>query len=250
MNRGVIYIVVGELKYLKECIFSAKSLKKYCPDLPITLFTDKLDVHEDCFNEIKTIKNDINPFKNKVKYLYSSPYEWTLFLDSDTQILKPIYEIFDFIKNNDLALAYVPRIDRSYTPAKLISYVETNPYNTYNTGVILYKKSEGNEKLFGKWLEEVMLQDGATMTSGNRSDQYYFNKLIKDNFHRECNINLAVFPNKIYNVRPPMIQPLKQDGEMDNVKILHCHDLHRSFLMRQSIRAWKKISQKFSISNT
>lgn len=243
MNRGVIYFVVGKLQYFQECVFSASSLKKHCPDLPITLFTDKLDIKEDCFDEVKIINNDINPFQNKAKYLYSSPYDETLFLDSDTQVRKPIYEIFDFLKENDLAVANVPRIDRKHFPAKIISYAEINPYNLYNTGVILYKKSAKTEKFFKKMLEEVMLEDGAEIRVDHKGEQYFFNKLIKENYHLECGIKLTVFPNKIYNVRPPMILQLKKDGEINNVKILHCHNLHRSFLMRQYLRLWQRVSR-------
>ncbi len=243
MNKGVIYIVVGKMRYLKECIFSAASLKKHCPDIPITLFTDKTDLKEKYFDEIKIIQNDINPFKNKVKYMYNSPYEYTLFLDSDTEVRKPIYEIFELLNENDLALAYSPHIDRNHFPARLIGDADPSPYNIYNTGVILYRKSEKIETFFLKWLEEVMLQDGDTMRSGYRSDQYYFNKIITEKFHLECGIKLSAFSNKIYNARHPMIWQLHRNGEMDAVKILHAHDLHRSFLIRQYIRISERISR-------
>lgn len=243
MTKGVIYIVVGKMRYLQECIFSAASLKKHCPDIPITLFTDKTDLKEKCFDEINVIRNDINPFKNKVKYMYNSSYEDTLFLDSDTEVRKPIYEMFELLEENDLALAYSPHISRSHFPARLIGDADPNPYNTYNTGVILYKKSDKVERLFTKWLEEVMLQDGANMRSGYKSDQYYFNKIIKDKFHLECGIKLAAFSNRTYNARHPMIWQLQKNGEMDVVKILHAHDLHRSFLIRQYIRVSERISR-------
>ena len=193
---------------------------------------------EDCFDEKIIIKNDIDPVRNKVKYLYESPYEYTLFIDTDTQIIKPIYEIFDLLKSHDLAIANVPQIVRRYYPAKLISYVEVNPYNLYNTGVILFKKNQSNEKFFSKWLEEVMLNDPSV------TDQYYFCKLIHEKYHVECGINFMLFPNKIYNVRPPMVLPLKKSGEWNNVKIVHCHNLHRSLLMRQYIKILKRISRE------
>jgi len=68
MEKGIIYIVVGDIKYLKEAVFSAKSLKRFCPDLPVTLFANHT-VTDSCFDQVIHIDNDINPFKNKVKYL-------------------------------------------------------------------------------------------------------------------------------------------------------------------------------------
>ena len=37
--------------------------------------------------------------------MYQSPYEYTLFLDSDTEIRQPIYDLFEFLDESDLALA-------------------------------------------------------------------------------------------------------------------------------------------------
>ncbi len=75
-------------------------------------------------------------------------------------------------------------------------------------------------------------------------DQYYFSNLINEKYHIECGINFMVFSNKIYNVRPPMIQPLKKSGEWNNVKIIHCHNLHRNFLIRSYLRILNKISRE------
>jgi len=225
MSKGVIYIVVGKIRYLQECIFSASSLKKHCPDIPITLFTDKSDVKEKCFDEIKLIKNDIN-----------SPYNYTLFLDSDTKVRQPIYEMFELLDENHLAIAASPQYDRSRFPAKLISYADTHPDNAYNTGVILYKKSDEVESFFTKWLEAVMQEDSSLMRAGYLCDQYYFNGLVANKIHLEYGVKLGFIDNRIYNARHPMIWHLQRIGEMDNVKIIHCHDLHRSFLVRQYLR--------------
>lgn len=236
-DRGVVYFVTGEARYLKECIFSAKSFKKYCPDIPITLFTDKKNINKSCFDEVVLIENDVNPFKNKVKYLYCSPYEYTLFLDSDTQVIKPIEELFDYLHENDLAIANMCEIDRTCKPAKLINYIR---YDYYNTGVILYKKSTANDKFFEKWLEYTMSYS-EEMISDGINDQSMFIRLIQEDYHKECNLKLIILSNKIYNVRPPMIQPLKQDGEMKNVKILHYHDQHLHPIIRESIKIWTSL---------
>lgn len=241
MNKGIIYIVVGERRFLEECLFSVASLKNFCPDIGVTLFTDKMDVPSTYFDDIKLIDNDINPFKNKVKYMYNSPYEYTLFLDSDTEIRQPIYELFELLDEHDLALAYAVQLNRSRFPTRLISYADPNPYNKYNTGVILYKKSDNLERFFAKWLDEVMTQDGKFMRAGNKSDQYYFNKLVYNKYHIACNIKLASFSNKIYNARGSMIGHLQRNGEIESVKILHCHDLHKSWLIRQYRRIKRRV---------
>jgi hypothetical protein len=240
-DQGVIYIVLGALNYLRESIFSAKSLKRNCPDIPITLFTDRTDVNATCFDQIILIDNDVNPFKNKVKYLCESPYKKTLFLDSDTQVRKPLYELFEMLDKVDLALTSYPSIDRSYIPSKLISYEQPN---LYNTGVILYRNSSPTQHFLNRWLDVVMQQDESTMWAGHFCDQYYFNNLIEQNLHEEFEVKLSKLPNKVYNVRPPMILPMLKTGEMKDAKILHCHDLHKTLVERQLNRLYKRFVRK------
>jgi len=241
MTNGVVYIAVGNIKYIKECIFSAKSLKQFCPDLSITLFTDNTSIRSSCFDSIKFINDEINPMKIKVKYLCESPYQKTLFLDSDTQVKAPLYEMFNELDEFDIGLASYPKIDRNYIPAKLVSYEQEN---LYNTGVVLFKDSIPTTKFFQKWLDAVMLQNSSDMWAGHYCDQHYFNELIANGTHYECGVNLKLLPNKLYNVRPPMISPLIKTGEIKQAKIIHCHNLHRSFLARQGIRILDRISRE------
>jgi hypothetical protein len=119
MTQGVTNLATGRKIYLDECVFSATSLKKHCPDIPVTLFTEKSDIKESCFDDILTIRNGAHLFKDKVKCSLLSPYESTLYLDCDIQILQPIYEMFEWLKEYDLGVANTPCRDHS---RKLIGY--------------------------------------------------------------------------------------------------------------------------------
>lgn len=242
MNRGIVYLATGKEIYFEECRFSATSVKKYCPDIPITLFTDRSRVKGNCFDEVITIANDLHPFKNKVRCLSTFPYDYTLYLDTDTQVKQPIYEMFDWLDKFDLGVANSPY--RNQRKSKLIDYSKPNQYNT---GVVLFKKSEKNKKFFDKWLENIMQQDETDMWSGHNGDQANFNRLIKENYHVECGINLKVFPNKLYNARPAIIKQMKQNGEINKVKIVHSHCLHMnplSLLLWKANRKMKKQSTR------
>lgn len=231
-NRGVIYLVTGRKIYLDECIFSALSLKKNCPDLPITLFTDRA-VSKECFDEVKIIDSSIHPFKLKIKCLMMSPYEESLYLDTDTKIVKPIYELFDSLKEYDLAVANNPHIDKTRKPAKLIKYAKEN---SYNTGLVLYKKSENMNLFLNEWLGRIIGQDESDMWSGHRGDQAHFNSLIKEGLHQKYGLKLQVLPNTSYNVRQFVLKQLKKEKNTGKVKIIHQHCLHMNSL---SLFLWK-----------
>ena len=81
MSCGYIYVAsnnvggVKENNYIKEAIYSAKSLKKICPTAKITLFTDK-ELKEDVFDNIEYVDMSL---RCKQNCLLKSPYEKTIF---------------------------------------------------------------------------------------------------------------------------------------------------------------------------
>ncbi len=228
MNQGVIYLGIGPTQYIDECRFSAASLKKHCPNIPIALFTDNLNIEtkDFDFDRIIILQDLIHFLRMKVKILLDSPYHYTLFLDSDTQIVQPIDEMFEWLDEYDLGLANAPSMDWKSKPYRFIDYKQKD---TYNTGVILYKKSENMEIFLKKWLEETMEIDEKKISIQGENEQILLNQLIKRNYHLACGLKLKVFDNKIYNARPHIIRQLRKDGEMDSVKIIHAHYLERIY---------------------
>ncbi len=226
MSKGVIYLATGSTKYIDECRFSAMSLKKHCPDIPITLFTDNLNIETKGFDRIIILQDPIHFIRLKVKILLDSPYDYTLFIDSDTQIVQPIDEMFEWLDEYDLGLANAPHMDWKSRPYRLISYKQKD---TYNAGIILYKKSKNIDIFFEKWLENTMAIDENKISIMNDNEQNTLNKLIEEDYHLECGVKIKVFDNKIYNARPHMLMQLRKDGEMDNIKIIHAHYLERVY---------------------
>ncbi len=198
----------------------------------MTLFTDhsgSLEIQKSTkyFDEIVKINNNnLYPLLTKIECLNQTPYEETIFLDSDTFVVKPIYEMFDWLLDYDLCIGNGPRWSRS-KPYKLLDYVAEG---NHNTGVIAYKKSKSTEKFMSGWLS--LMEEGANgglshYDNLSANDQHYFNLLIDQRYHEQYDLRLKIFPNIIYNVRAIMLEKLKQEGKLDSVKILHMHDLHK-----------------------
>ena len=89
--KGVLYIAFGKV-FVKECLFSIQSLKRYNPDIPIALFTD-CEVNDSSIDILKIIKP--KHLRSKVDFVSQSPFEKTLYLDSDTVIVHDISDMFD-----------------------------------------------------------------------------------------------------------------------------------------------------------
>ena len=206
MSVGIVYIATGK-KYIDEACRSATSLKKNMPNMPITIFSSE-DVKSPDFDEVVIIKEPTYGFYDKVAHIYASPYDNTLFLDTDTYICDDFSEIFALLKNFDIATAHAPvRITYQINGTP-------NSFPEMNTGVILFKKSPQTDKLFDNWL--VLFKEQMEQAVKPPHDQPAFREAL---FKSQLKVT-TLTPE--YNCR--FIIPTFVSGK---VKILHgrCDDL-------------------------
>jgi len=207
-ERGVIYIATGE-KYVGLAARSAQSLKKYCPGLPVHIFTECDISSYDCFDGSTKITDPHR--RSKVDYIFQTPYQRTLYLDADTRVCEDIAHMFDLLDRFDLALAHEPNRGER----KMQQYPDSIPfsYPPLNGGVILFKKTGPVLELLKNWKE-------AYHTQGFSGDQRTLRGLIW-----LTHLKFAVLPPE-YNIRyPSYIRMLSR--EKITPKILHYDDFKR-----------------------
>ena len=147
-NKGILFIAFGE-KYVKEAIFCVKSLKNYT-QLPCTIYCDMMtDENKKYFDEVNLIIPD--HVRTKVDYLEKTPYEKTLYLDSDTMITEDIEPIFDLLNKYDVAMTH-DFARKRFKWSQVIDEYNAIPdaFSEFGGGVILYKKSTSFDFL-KKW---------------------------------------------------------------------------------------------------
>src|SRR5437764_294622 len=98
---GVIYVACGA-QYRMRAIYSALSLRRHMPKVPICLFTNDIEA-SDVFGYQIHVDHDPNfRFSSKARALALSPFKRTVFLDADTVVLNDLsclfrsLEYFDF----------------------------------------------------------------------------------------------------------------------------------------------------------
>tara|TARA_B100001093_G_C26813225_1_gene1008455 strand:+ start:399 stop:1121 length:723 start_codon:yes stop_codon:yes gene_type:complete len=172
MSNGVIYSCVGGIRFLQEAIESAKSVKKLSPSLKISLFhgyssieLKKKDLS--VFDDIKKIVIDDNlpsrfsgnmkGFLSKLSAIKNTPYDNTLFLDTDTILCKPIHSLFKLLDKFDIAIAPGPMTQRPTNDADVLSELPME-FPELNTGVILYRNNQ-KMKLFIREWEDTFLNN-------------------------------------------------------------------------------------------
>ena len=151
-DKGILYIAFGN-SFTKEAIMSYKSLRRYMKDIPVCFMTDSLERLKDLDDE-NLIKAEIIPnhIRSKVDYVYLTPFKKTIYLDSDTIVVRDISDIFDSLSRFDVALTHdYARKREKY--AKLIPEYAEIPYSfsEVNGGVFGYVANERTEEFLMLW---------------------------------------------------------------------------------------------------
>ena len=211
-DEGYLYIAAGSRNYVQEAVISAQSLRGVHRNADITLITDEA-VHIDIFDQVLIRSGgDFSSWKDglayKVGHMYeASPYEKTLFLDSDTYFYENCEEIFDLLDYYDLGVASAP-IGEGILK---VNGERLSVYTPYNTGVIAYRKNERNARLFNAWkvAYKLRLEEIRSGTAQGNDQAALMEALL----HGESRVH--VFSN-LWNARIPKCIALK-----GKVKIVH-----------------------------
>jgi len=170
-TQGVLYVATGR-RYILSAIHSARSVRRHNPDLPIHLFADwqaqgfDFETNPAPFTSVGSI--NAGHYRSKVDYSVETPFEHTLYLDTDTRVLTDITPLFDLLDRFDIAVAHAPnRLTR------LMNWRVPVPvsFPQFNCGVMVYKNSEKVMKFLRDWIE-------AFHQAGFRSDQITFRELV------------------------------------------------------------------------
>jgi len=163
-TSGVLYIATGA-PYLEEARRSARSVKMLHPDLQICVVTDQvvppdndfdivLDAeHENADTEERFLARDRVAYYRKILPLSRSPFEKTIFLDSDTWVAAPIDELFTLLDRFDLLT----------TPAHVVhdyAFEREEPpfanipaaFGYFNTGLVAYRKGTAVDRFMRQWV--------------------------------------------------------------------------------------------------
>ena len=154
-EEGFFYIAFGEA-FTAEAILSIESLKKHNPNCNVALYTDapqNIDKEKASLVDI-LLGIQPNHIRAKVDYISHSPFRKTLYLDSDTVIVRNIEDIFTCLDRFDVLVTHdYARIRKKYS--SLVPEYEEIPYSfsEVNGGVMAYVANEKTEKFLDLWKE-------------------------------------------------------------------------------------------------
>lgn len=139
--NGILYIASGE-KYYNEAIRAISRTKKVMPSVPIALCTDwsegRYCKEIDFYIELE---RPSYTFGDKVNNYYNSPFEKTIFLDTDTYLIDSVDVLFEMLDRFDVMAAHAPIEEDEII-------ILPDAFAEMNSGVIAYKKNERAKAMF------------------------------------------------------------------------------------------------------
>lgn len=145
-TAGIVYVASG-LRHFEEAIKAAGSVRACMPSTPITIFSDQVHAAscDMIYFELLREEEKLKSFAAKILPLLRTPYERTLYLDTDTYMCGSCLELFDLLDRCDLAVAHDPwRCEYEYERLPVC-------FPTLNTGVIVFRKAPAVAQFIRDW---------------------------------------------------------------------------------------------------
>lgn len=215
-KRGVVYACTHDA-WLEETIRSASSVQKVMPDLERELYIPEnlLPAHqailENTFTKVIPLQRVSFRHRPRFDACLMTTLDQAIFIDGDTLILEPVYELFQVLDDFDVALGLDPHLHHpkaldqnlhSYLPTVSMAVAE------FNAGLIVANNTEKFRQFIKFWMELFNI----CLTRQYGMDQVSLRVALA-----KSDLRIATLPNN-YNFKANVVQSAAK-----MVKILHCH---------------------------
>ena len=149
-DEGFLLIATGK-DYIEEAVTTAKSIQRHS-EKPVALVSDR-SVNAECFNEVIVDENPTHSLFDKPRNMGKTPFDKTIFVDTDVYVTSPVPELFKVLEKVDIATT----IDPNEYGGRLAkdSHFDDIPESVpiFQTGVICYSSTASVERLFDTWVD-------------------------------------------------------------------------------------------------
>jgi len=242
-KHGLILCAGGKNQYINEARYAAKTFKRFNPTIPVTLFTDQNITAHGEFDRIIIETGLGHPQKLKMHGMLHTPYERTLYLDSDTRTCGSLAELFAVLDFYNIGFTH--RVKCKWPPNSTPIFVDYVDYNCLQGGMLLFNKSKPATAFIKKWQHTFNQTPDELVQPGTQyGDQVVLNNIFSElTPNHKTELNPVYLPNRIYNARPWMWEQLKRDGLWSDVKVLHARGLNTSTFITTLNKIKHKIGQ-------
>ena len=144
-SEGIVYSCTGE-SYVAEALRSARSSLRHNA-LPHLLFASTAVEERVEGLSVARFEPSGNPYVDKIANIRRSPFERTIYLDTDTFVAGEIAHVLRLLDHYDIAVAFAPAYRGLIDPEVPQAFYE------FNTGVLAWRASERVSAFMRSWQE-------------------------------------------------------------------------------------------------
>lgn len=147
-SEGVLMVATGP-RHRQEAIQAVARVRPQLGQRPIALATDAPEqIPAGLFDQLLPHPKAVGSFRDKIPPLLRLPYDRTLFLDTDLELLEPIDDLFVLLKQIDVVGCHAPvRWCQWRDPSVPEGFCELN------SGVLGFQRSRRQRALVRRWLQ-------------------------------------------------------------------------------------------------
>jgi len=188
-DRGVVYYATGK-QYIQQAAISAKSVKKHT-DLHVTLYADR-GAESPYIDRVVETTPSGDPFYDRIDCFRQTPYEKTLYLDTDTYVTADISPALKILGRFDIVAAYDPCRDSTAEQLTFdtIEVDVPDAFPEFQCGVVGYQNTETVRAFFDDWQARY-----EPYREQNVLDQPHFREALYEN-----RVAVGTLPSE-YNVK-------------------------------------------------
>jgi hypothetical protein len=210
-SRGVVYLAFGD-RYHAEARQSLRSLRRVSK-LPVAVVTDRPWSEEPQPDRFVIVER-VEGFASKPRYVSATPFEDTLFIDTDTVIAIDPEPLFGMLELYDIGVHFGgPQLNEA-------PYLEL--HTQCSSGVILFRRNERVDDVFRRWNEEFDRARAIHTADDPRGlgDQRYLAIAIARSTARP--VHLAAYCNfVVFDTTTTLSPPLIYHGRIPHMEQLH-----------------------------
>ena len=215
-SQGFVY-ACSQDTWLEEAIRSALSVKKVMPDIERELYiTENIfpvnrKILESAFTKVVSLQEINFPHRPRFESFLMTTLDHAVFIDGDTLILEPCYELFQVLDDFEIALCLAPQLHHSKAiKSNLHSFLPfvSMAVSEFNGGLIVAKNTEKFRNFVKIWMQLFRIC---------LSREYGMDQASLRIALAKSDLRIATLPNN-YNFRANLAQSVA-----GAVKILHCH---------------------------
>jgi hypothetical protein len=180
-GRGVLTVAFGHRDYARMAITMARAIRLRDAEMPLAVATDLApELFRDWFQYVIPWRHAYASFYEFKFDLYAmSPFEETLFIDSDCMALRPVRDVMDLFVGHDVSVAgqNVASPWWFVHPQRIRARLPRETYPGFNGGLMYFRRSPNAELVFERareWVAEYDALGVARLSSGSINDEPMF----------------------------------------------------------------------------